>query len=123
MVPSYVITIVAGGERLMCGGFSLGKIIHLENFEFNADYFGGLSVSPRRSDSGTTFMGSTRSEASSLQWAMIEDSAEEFLTTSRGQEGFGLPSPRRHDTGALFAAPWLKDILDIAAAQQAEGSL
>jgi hypothetical protein len=31
---------------------------------------------------------------------MIEDSAEEFLTTSSGEGGFGLPSPRRRDVGA-----------------------
>jgi hypothetical protein len=32
---------------------------------------------------------------------MIEDSAEDFLTVLSGEEGFGLPSPRRHDIGAL----------------------
>ncbi len=35
------------GERLTCGGFSLGKPIHLGNFQFIANYFDGLSFSPR----------------------------------------------------------------------------
>jgi hypothetical protein len=58
---------------------------------------------------------------------MIEDSTEEFLMTSSVEGSFGLPSPRRCGTGALpapiVATTWLKDILDISAAQQAEGSL
>jgi hypothetical protein len=58
---------------------------------------------------------------------MIEDSAQEFLTASGGKGSFGLPCPRRHDTGASPAPTtttlWLKDILDIIAAQQVESSL
>jgi hypothetical protein len=88
-------------ERLRCGGFSLGETIHLGSFEFIANYFGGLSLSPRRSDSGVAFMGSTHSGTPPSWWAMIEDSAEDFLTVLSGEEGFGLPSPRRHDIGAL----------------------
>jgi hypothetical protein len=42
MVPSSTITVVADGERPMCGGFSLGKTVHLVSFEFIADYFSGL---------------------------------------------------------------------------------
>jgi hypothetical protein len=60
MVPSSVLS-SADGEHLTCGGFSLGETIHLGISEFIAHYFGGLSLSPRRSDSGTTFMGSTHS--------------------------------------------------------------
>jgi hypothetical protein len=44
MVPSYAIVVIADGERLTCGGFSLGKTVHLGNFKFIADYFGGLSL-------------------------------------------------------------------------------
>jgi hypothetical protein len=47
----------------MCGGF-LGEPIRLGNFKFIADYFGSLSLSPRRGDEGTAFVGSTRSRAS-----------------------------------------------------------
>jgi hypothetical protein len=43
----------------MCGGFSLGETVRLGSFEFIADYFGGLSLSPRRSNSSVAFMGST----------------------------------------------------------------
>jgi hypothetical protein len=62
MVPSSAITVAVNGERLTCSGFSLGEIVHLRSFEFTADYFGGLSLSPRRGDSAASFMGSTRSE-------------------------------------------------------------
>jgi hypothetical protein len=82
MVPSSSITIVADGECLTCGGFTLCKLVRLENFEFITDYFSGLSLSPRRSDEGAIFVGSTRIGASTPQQAMIEDSAEEYLTAS-----------------------------------------
>jgi hypothetical protein len=120
MVSLSTIIVAADGERLTCSEFSLGETIHLGNFEFTADYFGGLSLTPRRGDACATSMGSTRNGASTLRWAMIEDSTEEFLTTSSGEGSFGLPSPRRHDTGASLSpitiTPWLKDILDITVA-------
>jgi hypothetical protein len=47
MVLLSAITVAANSERLMCGGFSLSEPVHLGNFEFIADYFGGLSLSPR----------------------------------------------------------------------------
>jgi hypothetical protein len=56
MVPSSVITVTADGECLMCGGFSLSETVCLRNFDFIIDYFSGLSLSPRRGDSGTTFI-------------------------------------------------------------------
>jgi hypothetical protein len=60
-------------------------------------------------------MGSTHSGTPSPSWAMIEDSIEEFLTMSCMEGGFGLPSPRRRDTGALSApvktAPWMENAL------------
>jgi hypothetical protein len=74
-----------------CGGFSLGETIHHGSFEFIINYFDGLSLTPRRGDSGAAFMGSTHSGRRSLQWVMIEDSAEEFLTASSGERA--LPSP------------------------------
>jgi hypothetical protein len=58
-------------------------------------------------------MGSTHSGSPSLQRAMIEDSIEEFHTTSRGEGGSGLPSSRRHGTGALptpvTTTPWMEN--------------
>jgi hypothetical protein len=61
MVPSSMITNAADGEHLMCGGFSLYETIRLGHFEFIADYFTGLSLSPERGDSGASFLGSTHS--------------------------------------------------------------
>jgi hypothetical protein len=46
MIPSSAITDAADGKHLMCGGFSLGKTVHLGNIEFIVDYFNGLSLSP-----------------------------------------------------------------------------
>jgi hypothetical protein len=85
MVPSSVITVTVDGECLMCGGFSLDKIDRLGNFEFIADYFDNLSLSPRRGDSGAAFMGSTQSGTPSSWWAMIGDSIDKFLTMSSGE--------------------------------------
>jgi hypothetical protein len=104
MVPSSAITVVANDERLTCGGFSHGEAVHLRNFEFIAVYFSGLSLSPRRGDTGTAFMGLTHSGASTLWWAMIEYSAKEFLMASSGEGSFGLPSPRRRGLGASSAS-------------------
>jgi hypothetical protein len=42
-------------------------------------------------------MGSTHSGASTPQWATIEDSAKEYLTTSSGEGGADHLSPRRCD--------------------------
>jgi hypothetical protein len=64
MVPSSSITITAHGERLTCGGFSLGEPVCLGNFKFIVDYFGGLSLSLRRGNDGTIFMGSAHNGAS-----------------------------------------------------------
>jgi hypothetical protein len=100
MVPSSMIDIVADGEHLVCGRFSLSKTVHLENFEFTTDNFGGLSLSPRRGDTGDAFMGSTHSRASTMRRAMTGYSAEEFLMMPSREGSFGHPSPRRHGTGA-----------------------
>jgi hypothetical protein len=48
-------------------------------------------------------MGSTHSGTSFPRWAIIEDSAEEFLMALSGEGGSNLPSPRRRGTGAPFA--------------------
>jgi hypothetical protein len=87
IVPSSVITVATDGERLTCGGSSLGELVHLGNFEFIIDYFDGVSLSPRRGDSGVAFIGSTHSGTPSPRRAMIGDSTEEFNTTSDGEGG------------------------------------
>jgi hypothetical protein len=103
MVPSSSITVVANGERLMCGGFTLGEPVCLGNFECITDYFGGLSLSPKRGNDGAIFMGSTHSEASIPQWATIEDSPEEFLVASSRKEDLATFPPKRHSMWALLA--------------------
>jgi hypothetical protein len=64
MVPSSSIVVAADGKRLTCGGFSLGELVRLGNFEFIADYFASMSLSPWRGDEGTTFLGLTHRGAS-----------------------------------------------------------
>jgi hypothetical protein len=113
MVPSASIVVAADGEHLMCGGFSLGKTIHLGNFEFITDYFGSLSLSPMKDDEGATFIGSTHGGATTPRRAMIEGSTEEFLVTSGGEGAWASLAP-------ITTTPWLKDILDNTAAQQLE---
>jgi hypothetical protein len=103
MVPSCSIAMTADDDHLACGGFSLDEHIHLGNFEFIADYFSDLSLSPRRGNEGAIFVGSTHSEASTPQRATVKDSNQEFLTASSGEGSFGHSSPRRCSTGALFA--------------------
>jgi hypothetical protein len=94
MVPSSSITISANAEHLTCGRFSLGEPISMvpSSSITIAHYFGGLSLSPRRGDEGTTFVGSTHSGASTPQRATMEDSTKELLTTSSGEGSFGHPS-------------------------------
>jgi hypothetical protein len=112
-VPSSTIVVGADGERLTCGGFSLGKTVHRGNFEFITDYLGDLSLAPRRGNTGAAFISSTHSRASTTQRAKIEDSTEEFLMASSWEGSFNLPSPRRHNTGASLAplrtTPWMQD--------------
>jgi hypothetical protein len=91
MVHSSMLTIATNGERLTCGGFSLGKTIHFESLEFITDCFCGLSLSPKGSDSGAIFMGTTHSGSPSLQ-AMIEDSTNDLYTTSCREGSSGLPT-------------------------------
>jgi hypothetical protein len=61
MVPSPTLVVAASGERLTRGGFSLSETVGLGSFEFITDYISGLSLSPKGSNSGATFMRSTHS--------------------------------------------------------------
>jgi hypothetical protein len=87
MVPSSVLDIASDSERLTCDDFSLGKTVHFGSFELITDYFGDLSLSPWRGSLDAAFMVSTHSGTPSPRWAMIEDSAVEFLTASSGGGG------------------------------------
>jgi hypothetical protein len=71
-------------------------------------------------------MGSTHNGASTPRWAVIEDSAEEFLIASSGRGASAPPLPEGVAWGfpsPVATTPRLKDILDIVAAQQVESSL
>jgi hypothetical protein len=78
MVYSFALAVSTNGECMMCSGFSLSENIRLGSFEFIIDYFGGLSLSPRRSDSDTSFMGSTHSGPLYPRRALIDDSTDKF---------------------------------------------
>jgi hypothetical protein len=114
-VPSSSITVVSDGEYVTCGGFSPSEPISLHNIDFITDYFGGLSLSPRRGNDSAVFMGSTHGGASTPQRATIKDSHEEFLTVSSGEASFGYLSPRPRSTGAPLAptttATWKENTL------------
>jgi hypothetical protein len=56
---------------------------------FIADCFGNLSLSPKGSDSGIVFVGMTRSGWPMLR-TILEDSTNEFYTTSSKVESSGL---------------------------------
>jgi hypothetical protein len=60
MVPASVLTVAAGGECLLCGGFSRGKTIRFESLEFIANHFGGMSLSPMWDGSNAVVMDSAR---------------------------------------------------------------
>jgi hypothetical protein len=118
MVHSSTLVIATGGEQLTCDGFSLDETVRIGSLEIITDYFGGPNLSPKGSDPGVAFMGTTCSRSPPLR-AMIQDSTEEFYKASRGEGGSGLPSSPRHSMGALLApvttTPWLEDILATSA--------
>jgi hypothetical protein len=110
MVPSSSIAFTVDGERLTCSGFSLGKPIHLGNFEFIADYFGSLSLSPRRGNEGTIFVGSTHSGASTPAAGHDRGLHRGYSQHQAGKEALGtLPSDGAAQWGAhlpLTATTW-----------------
>jgi hypothetical protein len=58
MIPSSALAVVAGDERLLSSGFSLGETICFGSLEVIADHFGGLSLSPTGDGScHTQFLG------------------------------------------------------------------
>jgi hypothetical protein len=118
MVPSSVLTVAADGDHLTCGGFSLGKTICLGSFEFITYYFSGKSP---------LLGGATQALAS---WAQLEVGHRPAVGHDRGLHqgvthsikwggGSGLPSPRRHSTGAPPTPVATSPCMENASATQA----
>jgi hypothetical protein len=103
MVHLSMLAVTTDGKRLMCGGFSLKKTIRFGILEFIVDCFGSLSLSPKGSNSGAIFMGTTHHGSPSLH-AMIEESSDEFYMASSGEESSSLPASWRQSMGAPPAA-------------------
>jgi hypothetical protein len=92
MVPSSTLVVFTDGECFSCGGFSRGKIVHYGRLEVITNCFGGLSFSPKGSDSDAALVSSTGDGPSSPLWTMKEDSTEEFHMVLSGDEG-SAPRP------------------------------
>jgi hypothetical protein len=86
---SSALAVTANGECLSGGGFSLGETIHFGSIEFITDFFGNLSLPPRRDISDAAVMGSIHSGPPSPLRAMIGNYTEEFHTALDGKEGGG----------------------------------
>jgi hypothetical protein len=97
MVHSTMLAVATDNECLMCGGISLGETVHFGSLELIVNCFDSLGLSPKGSDSSVIFIEATRSGSPSLR-AMIEDSTDEFYTTSSGEGSFSLSVSRRHNT-------------------------
>jgi hypothetical protein len=96
------LTVVNDGECLTCGSFSLSESVCFGSPEFIADCIGGMGLSPKGSDPGSIFAGTTHSGSLSL-WAMIRDFTDEFYTASSREGSNDLLTSRRHSTVALSA--------------------
>jgi hypothetical protein len=103
MVPSSALVVAADGERLSCDVFSLSKTIHFGSFEFIAERFSGLSLSPMGDSLGAAIMGSTHGETPSPLSTMIGNSIEEFHMALDGEGRIDLPTSRRNGTRASTA--------------------
>jgi hypothetical protein len=100
------------GERLTCGGISLGEIVRFGSLEFIIDYFSNLSLSPKGSDSSAVFVGTAHIGSPPLH-IVLEDSANEFYTDSSGEGSSSFPISQRHSIWTLptpiTTTPWPKD--------------
>jgi hypothetical protein len=103
---SSALAVAANGERLSGGGFSLGETIHFGSIEFITDFFGNLSLPPRRDISDAAVMGSIHSGPPSPLRAMIGNYTEEFHTALDGKEGGGSTSPLQKAPAPATTISW-----------------
>jgi hypothetical protein len=100
MVPSSAFIAIAGSERLLCDGFSLGETVRFGSLELIANHFGGLSLSPLGTGLGTTTMGPTYGRPMLPQRIMVGNPTEGFPMAPSGEGRTDLPFPGRHDVKA-----------------------
>jgi hypothetical protein len=86
MVHSPKPAIVADGNHQTNVGFTLGKTICFGSLVFIIDRFGSLSLSPKRNDSRTIFIGMAHIRSLSLH-TILEESVDDADTTSSGGGG------------------------------------
>jgi hypothetical protein len=114
MVHTSMLAVITDGKCLTYGGLSLGETVCFRSLKFIADYFGSLSLSPKGNDSGTVFVGMTHGGSPSLQ-TILENSTNEFYTTSSGEGSSGFPISQRSSMGTppppIATIPWPEDAL------------
>jgi hypothetical protein len=105
MVPLSALTIATDDERLSCGGFSLGKMIHFGSLEFIADRFGGLSLSCTWESSDAIAMDSTHGGPPSPQQAMTRHPIEGSSMASNEEGRINFPPPKRRSMATTTLRP------------------
>jgi hypothetical protein len=114
MVHTSTLAVITDGKCLTYGGLSLGETVCFRSLKFIADYFGSLSLSPKGNDSGTVFVGMIHVGSPSLQ-TILENSTNEFYTTSSGEGSSGFPISQRSSMGTppppIATIPWPEDAL------------
>jgi hypothetical protein len=98
MVLSSALAIASDAECLTYGGFSLGETIHLGSFEFITNYFGGMSLSPRRGSLGATFMGHDRGPCQGIPHGVEWGGGLRPLLSKEAQHGGFIFSCHNHTT-------------------------
>jgi hypothetical protein len=78
MVHSLTLAVTTDSEHLTCSGLSISEPVP----------FGSLSLSPKGSDLGVVFMGTTCSRSPSL-CTILQGSTKEFYKAPRGEGCFG----------------------------------
>jgi hypothetical protein len=91
MVPSSALTVTTSGERLLCGGFSIGETIRFRSLEFIADRFDRLSLSHMGNGLDAVVMDSAHGGPPSPQQTMMGDSIKGSPVASDEEGRINLP--------------------------------